>query len=270
MGEGGPFQAGSIPDGYHRYLQPAIFEPWAERLLDFVGICADDVILDVASGTGVVARAAAVRAGRTGRVIASDISPGMLAHVGRDTDPEGAPVETLECPATEIRLPDASIDVVLCQQGFQFFTERGKAAAEMHRVLRPGGRVGVAAWRAGAPPEPFETYARVLQSDGVPEPSPRAYDTDSFTISADELERVLTSGGFSRISVRTEELVPAWDNPEHAALGITGTTYGAAVAALDPARQQRLMARLCEEMSGPDGAPVRRPTVALLARGVAA
>jgi ubiquinone/menaquinone biosynthesis C-methylase UbiE len=99
----GLFGSGSVPDGYGEDLEPVIFRPWASRLIDFVGVRPGEAVLDVAAGTGVVARAAAARVGAGGRVIASDISSGMLAQVNREVGPDAAPIETLECSALHYR-----------------------------------------------------------------------------------------------------------------------------------------------------------------------
>lgn len=105
------FQSDSIAENYRHYLLPTVFEPWARLLVTTVAPQPGVTILDVASGTGAVARAAATAVGSTGRVIASDISTGMLAQVSIGADPSGAPIETLEAPATSIALDDDSVDV---------------------------------------------------------------------------------------------------------------------------------------------------------------
>jgi ubiquinone/menaquinone biosynthesis C-methylase UbiE len=265
-----PFGSASVADGYRQHLQPVIFEPWAQRLLDFVGLAPGQIVLDVASGTGVVARAAAARTGPGGRVIASDISPGMLAHVATGADPHGAKIETLECSATELRLPDASVDVVFCQQGFPFIPDRVAAAHEMRRVLRPGGKAGAAVWLAGARQEPFETFTEVLQAQGVPEPFPKAYQRDQRSMSVDAVRQALEEGGFRAVEVVTQELEPAWASPGAAAMAILGTPYAPAVAALDSAAQQRLLAALRSRLTGADGKLVRQVMTAVLGKGIAA
>ena len=80
MGEQEQWQvAGSAPELYQRYLVPAITSLWARDLVDWSELRAGERVLDVACGTGVVARIAADRVGATGRVAALDINPGMLA-----------------------------------------------------------------------------------------------------------------------------------------------------------------------------------------------
>ena len=77
------FQSDSIAENYRHYLLPTVFVPWANHLVGSMALQAGQSVLDVASGTGAVARAAATAIGPTGRVIASDFSQGMLAGVAR-------------------------------------------------------------------------------------------------------------------------------------------------------------------------------------------
>ncbi|MGH2893801.1 MAG: methyltransferase domain-containing protein [Solirubrobacteraceae bacterium] len=98
-----------------------------------------DRVLDVASGTGVVARAARDRVGPEGRVTGLDINPAMLA-VARAESPG---VDFVQGSALALPFDDAGFDVVLCQLGLQFFPDRAAALAHMHRVLVDGGRLGV-------------------------------------------------------------------------------------------------------------------------------
>src|SRR4029453_16402731 len=97
---------------------PRVFEPWARILLELVPPRPGDLILDVATGPGTVARQAAVLAGPSGRVTGLDISAAMRA-VGRSwpAEPDAAPIEFVESSASAMPLPDAAFDVVYCQQG---------------------------------------------------------------------------------------------------------------------------------------------------------
>src|SRR5437588_7065494 len=87
---GTAFRQGSVPENYERRLAPVVFEPWARVLIGMVGVAPGDTVLDVASGTGVVARLAAAAAGPEGRVVASDISSAMLAHAAAQAAASGA------------------------------------------------------------------------------------------------------------------------------------------------------------------------------------
>jgi ubiquinone/menaquinone biosynthesis C-methylase UbiE len=243
----GLFNFTSVPDAYRQYLQPSVFDPWARALLDFVRPALGEVVLDVAAGTGAVSHAASPLVGSTGRVIASDLSPLMLAATGLAASGDRAAVDTLESSADHLNLDDGSIDVGYCQQGLQFMPDRARVMRELHRVLRPGGRAGIAVWAAGRPPEPFDTYARVLQAHEVPEPYPNAYDTTAVTMSEGELEDVFTAAGFRQVSVRTVELPLAWPDADAGAFGLMGSSYGPAVAALPAAKQQSIFAAIVQE-----------------------
>jgi SAM-dependent methyltransferase len=71
--------AGNAPEVYERDLVPAVFGPWAQVVVDFADLHSGNRVLDVACGTGVVARLAAERVGERGTVVAVDLNPGMLA-----------------------------------------------------------------------------------------------------------------------------------------------------------------------------------------------
>jgi ubiquinone/menaquinone biosynthesis C-methylase UbiE len=132
---------------YEEFFVPALFGPCARELLDVAPPRVGDRVLDVACGTGVVARTVAPTVGAEGRVTGLDLRPGMLAVASSLPPPEGAPVEWTEGDAQALAFADGSFDLVLCQQGIQFFPDQAGAASEMRRVLVPGGRVGLAVWQ---------------------------------------------------------------------------------------------------------------------------
>lgn len=145
---------GDAAELYERYHVPAIVGPWAADLVALAAPQSGDRVLDIACGTGVVARLAAEHAGAAGRVLGLDLNAGMIA-VARSIPPSpGAPTEWHEGSALALPFPDGSFDLVLCQQGLQFFPDRPAALREMHRVLRPGGRLALSVWR----PLPFNPF----------------------------------------------------------------------------------------------------------------
>lgn len=124
---------------YERDFVPAIMAQWPPVLADILAIGPGDRVLDVACGTGVLARDAADRVGPQGRVTGLDLNDGMLA-VARRVRPE---LEWRQGDATQLPFPDGSFDVVASQMAFMFFPDRIAALRQMWRVLAAGGRLAV-------------------------------------------------------------------------------------------------------------------------------
>jgi SAM-dependent methyltransferase len=134
---------GTGAENYQRYFVPAIATPVSVDLLRTAELRPDERVLDVACGTGVIARLAAEQVGPTGSVTGIDIAPDMI-DVARSTPvPGGAHIEWHVSDATSLQLPDDSFDVVLCQMGLMFMEDRPAALTEMRRVLALGGRLVV-------------------------------------------------------------------------------------------------------------------------------
>jgi SAM-dependent methyltransferase len=135
--------SGTAAENYERDFVPAIGEPVSAALLAAAGLRAGERVLDVACGTGVIARHAAETVGPTGSVTGLDVAPDMI-EVARATAAPAAPtIEWRVGDATSLPFDDASYDVVLCQMGLMFFEDRPAAVREMGRVLDAGGRVVV-------------------------------------------------------------------------------------------------------------------------------
>ncbi|WIV67989.1 class I SAM-dependent methyltransferase [Natrialbaceae archaeon AArc-T1-2] len=137
----------SASEAYEQYLVQAIFAPWTDRLIEAGEIHEGDRVLDVACGTGIVARRAASWVGTSGSVVGLDINEGMLA-VAEETAAEIQPsIEWRQGDATDLPFSNEEFDVVCCQQALQFFDDPGAAVGEIRRVLSPGGRVAMSVWR---------------------------------------------------------------------------------------------------------------------------
>jgi SAM-dependent methyltransferase len=129
-------------NAYEEFFVPALFQEWAPRVAAAAGIKPGQRVLDVACGTGVLAREAAARVKPAGSVTGLDPNPGMLA-VAAKLAPE---IEWSQGTAESLPYADRSFDAVVSQFGLMFFTDRRKALREMLRVVRPGGRIAVAVW----------------------------------------------------------------------------------------------------------------------------
>src|SRR5262249_9117312 len=127
---------------YERLLVPTVTRPWARDLVERVELRPGQRVLDVACGTGVVARLAASAVRDGGRVAAVDVNHGMLAVGQSWPAPDGAAIEWHEGSADALPFGDGEFDAVLCQLGLQFFPDAAAAVKEMRRVLAAHGRAG--------------------------------------------------------------------------------------------------------------------------------
>ena len=160
------FNDSSIACAYDDHLVPVLFRPWATRIIEELPEWEGKSVLDLATGTGVVAHTVAQRVGAQGSVIAADINPEMLEFARRRCAEQAATLTFVESPAHPLDVESGAVDVVVCQQGFQFFPDRQAAAAEIYRVLRPRGHVLVSTWRSTAECELFGAIRRALTMVG--------------------------------------------------------------------------------------------------------
>lgn len=224
-------------ENYERYFVPAIGRPVAEDLVDAAALRPGDRVLDVACGTGVVARLAAERVRPGDAVAGLDPNPGMLA-VARETAPAGAAIDWHESPAEAIPLPDGSFDVVLCGMGLQFFSDRTAGLREIRRVLAPGGRL--VASLPGPAPAPLEIMAEELSRHVGPESASFVHAVFSLN-DADEIRALATDAGFAEVEVRSSAKALHLPAPgDFLWQYVESTPLAAAVAQVDEERRSAL------------------------------
>lgn len=223
---------------YERIPARYILGPWAPLLVRAGAVATGDRVLDVACGTGVVTRIAAQRAGLTGHAIGVDLNPGMIAVAKSLPAPDSPPIEWLVRNALDLRLPDSSFDVVLCQQGLQFFPDKTLALKEMRRVLVDGGRLAFSVWNNiglynAAVSEALSTF--------VNEETATRFCASRKVPGSDELRRLTTEAGFTAVEVdvgRIEVHLPSLD--EFVLEHLAATPVAAPVAAADPAARKKV------------------------------
>jgi ubiquinone/menaquinone biosynthesis C-methylase UbiE len=159
---------GDSAEAYERYLASA-FSPWARQLTELADVRGGDRVLDVACGTGIVARHAADRAGEAGRVVGVDVNADML-RVARVVSAGVRPaIEWRRGDAAELPFPAAAFDVVVCEQAIQFFSDPVAALTEMRRVMAPGARAAVSVCRPIRYCPTYEALAGTLERHAGPE-----------------------------------------------------------------------------------------------------
>jgi SAM-dependent methyltransferase len=146
---------------YEKDFVPAIFAQWPPVVAEIAGIKPGDRVLDVACGTGVLAREAAGCVGSRGSVTGLDLNEGMLA-VARRLRPE---IEWRQGDAAKLPFQDGAFDVVVSQFGLMFFPDQVAALREMWRVLAPRGRLAVAVCAPIARSEGYKAFAGILRRE---------------------------------------------------------------------------------------------------------
>lgn len=186
---------------YESYFVPAIFARWAPVLIGHARPFPGERVLDVACGTGIVARTIAPQVGSHGRVVGADLNKAMLEVARELAAPAGTPIEWVECDACDLPY-ESEFDLVLCQQGLQFFDDAGAAARSMWRVLKPAGRAVASVWDSL---EHHPVYHAIYESQarhlGLPIAGvARPFGFDGPT----RLRHLFTEAGFQRVEVTTE------------------------------------------------------------------
>ena len=191
---------GSAAELYQRYLVPAITTKWAEDLVGRAALRAGETVLDVACGTGVVARLAA-KSVAPGPVTGLDLNAGMLA-VARGVPDDGAAITWMEGSALDLPFPSGHFDVVLCQLGLQFFPDQPRALREMRRVLRTSGRAALSVYSPIERTPGANAFVCALDEVLGAEASRIKRGEHSFVDPA-QLGTLLRDAGFGVVEVRT-------------------------------------------------------------------
>ncbi len=158
--------------------------------------------LDIATGTGLAAEAAAEAVGPSGHVVAADISPAMVERARERLG--GMPnVSFAVEDGQALSFPDASFDAVLCNMGLMYFPDPARGLSEFRRVLRPGGRAAVS---VSTTPE-RSPINRVLVVIGRHVPSKAAEAARLFSLGDEaRLRALFEAAGFREVETVTEKL----------------------------------------------------------------
>lgn len=252
-----PLWALSVPNGndplgaaqlYDREWVPALFGKWARNTAKLAPAKAGEAALDVACGTGVVARLVAAQTGITGCVTGIDLNPAML-EVARtqpalQADLSLGTVEWRQADACNLPFPDASFQVAYCQFGLQFFADRAKALREVRRILVPKGRVALTVWGAIEKSPGFAILARALERDiGATEAQVvrSAYSLSS----PSEMRSMMEAAGFCDVSLATHSEAVQFRSVDHfITTCLTGSRLGEAVSKVDHCTRRTFIDRV--------------------------
>jgi demethylmenaquinone methyltransferase/2-methoxy-6-polyprenyl-1,4-benzoquinol methylase len=190
-------------------LSMGLHRAWKAYTVSVANVQPGDKVLDIAGGTGDLARAFARRAGREGRVVLTDINEAML-RTGRDRLlNEGLVLPTAACDAEKLPFATGTFDLVSVAFGLRNMTHKDQALAEMNRVLRPGGRLLVLEFSkpAAALQKPYDWYSfkfmplmgRLIAGDG----DSYQYLAESIRMHPDQaaLKALMQTAGFAHVDV---------------------------------------------------------------------
>ncbi len=244
-GQSGYQVSGNAAELYERFATQYM-GPWVPDLVGLAELKPGERVLDLACGTGVVARLAAAQVGPTGRVTGLDFNAGMLAVARAMPPAPGAAIHWVEGSAVAMELPDASFDAVLCQQGLQFFPDRLAALREMHRVLVPGGRALLSVWKSASPynvaaGDALERFAGVEVAS--------KYRASRVVPDAEAMHRMLLEAGFHAIQIRPQAMTIRLPAIETFVIGhLSSSPVAGALAALSEGQRAALARQVRTEL----------------------
>ena len=172
-----------------------------EALVAAVGVRPGDRLLELAAGPGALGEWWAQLVGPAGRVVVSDIAPGMV-EVARRRNAGAANVEVAVLDASSIEAGDGSFDVVACRMGLMFTPDPAAALDEIHRVLDTGGRFGALTW-AAVEHNPWMTcVGMAAMMNGVVSGGPPVGPGGIFSLGdPDKLSALVSGAGFGDVVV---------------------------------------------------------------------
>jgi ubiquinone/menaquinone biosynthesis C-methylase UbiE len=251
-------------DAFERFMVPPILEPLARVLVDATHPRPGERVLDLACGTGIVARVTLDRIGPGGAVVGVDIDPSMLAIARARSD---RMLDLVESDAAHLPFGAGVFDVVMCQHGLPYFEQRREALLEARRVLRQQGRLGIVVWSSIGDQPVFAAIGRALTAHGDRATGLRFFATPSSLGGPDTLRSLLSDVGFRTVELRRIEhqarfpSVRAFLEQYAAASG-----FGDMLAALAPASADAVIHAAAGELAGLEGEQgTMLPMTALLA-----
>ena len=236
------------PASYEACWVPAQMGKCAEDLAIAANIRLGDRVLDVACGTGVVAREAAKRTEAPSAVTGTDLNEGMLEIARAFAATHGlSEIVWQQCDAASMPFVDEAFDVVLCQQGLQFMPDRPSAMAEMARVLAPGGRLAVSVWRTSSP---FGIAIRESMERRFGEGGTDAWQAMYSLGDRDELRSLGVDAGLQSAQVHYDVKFLRHPNPDEFVLGaIGGSPLADSFATLDRGERASVVSEIVTALS---------------------
>lgn len=204
---------GNSPAAYEEYLVPGFFKPWAEKLVSLAEPAPDSTILDIACGTGIVARTAANEVGSDARVTGIDINREMLGKASEMSEKSGLEVEWQQGDAIRLPFEDNRFDRIFCQQAMQFFTDPHKALMEMQRVMKSDGTLALNILRPIAYNPAYKILADCLD-EHAGEHAANMMRSPFPSWNQEMLRNMVNDAGFKKTHIQLEIISMRYPSPE--------------------------------------------------------
>jgi ubiquinone/menaquinone biosynthesis C-methylase UbiE len=238
---------GTTAERYERWVVPFVGGPMVPPLLDLADLRPGEQVLDLATGTGVLARLAARRVTPGGTVTGLDLNEDMLKVARALPLPPGLQIEWRQGSALALPFEDGVFDVVVCQQGFQFFPDRMGALQQMRRVLRARGRVALSVF---AGPSPYFMALRDALARHVSDEAGRSTASGFSLTDADTFRELLQGAGFHHVLVHPVQLILRLPTPgEFVLRHLSALPLAESVAGVSNEARTALIADMEEAMS---------------------
>lgn len=224
-----PSQGFTGPRSYDEEIGPHTFGPFAQALAGGLPEGFEGEVLELACGTGLVTRALRQRMAPAARLVATDLSPAMLAYA-REQLREQA-IDWREADAANLPFDAGSFDALACGFGLMFMPDRAAALREWRRVLRPGGRLMLSVWDSIEHNPHALAFVQAIETlfPGDPE---MKFRTPYELADAAALDRLLQDAGFSQRHIETRRIAIRDADPVRLASGqIRGTPRAALLTA---------------------------------------
>ena len=230
--------AGSAPENYDRFIS-VFMAPFVDAIVRRANIQPGSSALDVACGTGTVARAASAQVGDAGSVSGLDINAGMLAVAQKVATAANQHIEWHEASAEAMPFEDARFNAVLSSQGIMFFPDLRQGLSEMCRVATHGGRVIASFWAGPLARSPYIAASNQRLEPFVPE-GMRLVE-QAFGVDRDEVASIFRELGLTEITAETvKEMVSLPPIADYFPGYAASLPYADDFDALDPAVKQSL------------------------------
>jgi SAM-dependent methyltransferase len=244
---------GTVPQTYHTFLGPMIFEDYARDMAGRLKLRDGERVLELACGTGIVTQEIVRALPPKATLLATDLNEAML-NVARPLLGGDPRVALQTADACTLPFGDHAFDVIACQYGVMFFPDKVRAMQEARRVLAPGGRYLFNVWDSlkhnPIPGAVHETLATLFPSN----PPPFLAKTPFGYSDHGEIERVVRAGGFANCTIETVGFPSTAPTAEDAARAwVEGTPLLAALqerGITDPAPVRQAVAKVLAERFG--------------------